>query len=88
MIWRAYRFAILRVASSDLKAHRPEDSAGITPLTHVPVWRGEKVVIYNVAKYIKDALQAVKAKANPPDINDECYRVSPIPTKRVAQSAG
>lgn len=58
MIWRAYRFVVLRVHRTDLSrydgsANESAGTAGITPLTHAAVWNGETVHLYNFHKYIR-----------------------------------
>ena len=46
------------------------DSAGITPLRHVPIWKGSERTLYDLAAYIKDKVDAMKDGKPPPDLTD------------------
>jgi hypothetical protein len=63
MIWRAYRFVVLQVHRTDLSRYNGSDgtTAGITPLTHAPVWNGETVHLYNFHTYIRALVRAQRA---------------------------
>ena len=53
-----------------LKDFDEADSAGITPLRHVPIWKGSERTLYDLAAYIKDKVDAMKDGKPPPDLTD------------------
>lgn len=53
-----------------LKDFDEADSAGITPLRHVPIWKGSERTLYDLAAYIKEAVEAMKDGRPPPDPTD------------------
>ena len=68
VLYRAWRLCFLRAIKPKLDDWHKEDSAGITPLRHVPIWDGSKRTLYDLAAYIAQMVEALKTKGPLPDL--------------------